>query len=269
MKQVKNIFSIDTEDWYHSYYGQKIHHEHTSRIIKPVEKILKILKNNQSTATFFIVGQVAQKHPELIKEIKKQGHEIASHGFDHLFVDKIGPQKFETDLTKSKQILESIIKTKVLGYRAPAWSVNQKTTPWFWSILKKHGFEYSSSIFPFKTFMYGDNTAIQLPHKINGVLEIPPPVVQIKNIRIPFSGGFYLRCLPTLTVKLFTKIVNLQGLSTIYYIHPRELDPKQPRLKLSLTKTFIHYYGISQTKTKLKKILSSFPCQSIKQHYRL
>lgn len=264
---MKNIFTVDLEDWYHSNFFGNPPKNKNSHVEKPTEKLLKILHSHHSTATFFTLGEIAQKHPNLIKEIAKQGHEVASHGCHHFQVCTMTQNQFDTDLKESIMIIESLTKKKVLGFRAPSWSVSQQATPWFWSVLKKNNLQYSSSLFPFKTFLYGDQKAKQNSHFINNILEIPPSTLPI--LRLPFSGGCYLRLLPFPIIYLSSKLLNLQKQPVNFYIHPREIDPFQPRLKLPPKENLIHYYGIFQTENKLKKILSSFSCQSIKKYYKL
>lgn len=268
MKQSLNIFSVDLEDWYHSFYDGKPLNTNEYRVIAPTEKILRLLKQNKNKATFFVVGEIAQKHPQLVKEIAKQGHEIACHSFHHNFIYNMTPKKFENDLLEIKEILENLTHQKIIGYRAPAWSVNKKKTPWFWQILKKHDFKYSSSIFPFKTFLYGDNQANRFQNIINNISEIPPSTYEFFQKRIPFSGGFYLRCLPFSCIKYFSKKVNQEKQPVIFYIHPREIDQGQPKIKLPLKESLIHYYNINGTFNKLDGILKNFSTVSFKQYYR-
>ncbi|MFA4826830.1 MAG: polysaccharide deacetylase family protein [Candidatus Shapirobacteria bacterium] len=267
MKQYTNIFSVDLEDWYHSSPEGRSIKTNDFRILDPTEKILKLLKQSNNFGTFFVVGEIAQKHPQLIKEIFKQGHEIACHTLHHNFIYNMSQKQFENDVKESKDILENLTHQKIIGYRAPAWSVDQNRTPWFWQTLKNYGFKYSSSIFPFKTFLYGDNHADQFQSTIGGILEIPPSTYQIFRKRIPFSGGFYLRCFPSIFIKYFTHKINQQKQPVIFYIHPREIDLLQPRIKLPPKEYFIHYYNINRTLNKLKTILKDFPTTSFKQYY--
>lgn len=267
---IKNIFSVDVEEWYHSgYTGTNIPGKYPSRLKEPLNFILKALKQTNSTATFFVLGEIAEKQPRIVKQIIAEGHEIASHGYNHSFVYQLGPKNFESDLQKSKKILEDITQKRVIGYRAPAWSVNHHQTPWFWSVLKKNGFTYSSSLFPRKTFLYGDSKAKRQPHYINGILEIPPPVFRLFGQRIPFSGGFYFRILPLFLISWFSRFQNIYNLPTVFYIHPRELDPVQPVIKLSLIKKFIHYFGIKKTPKKITRLLKEFTTTSFQNYLNL
>jgi len=265
---MKNIFSIDLEDWYHANYPEtKIPKNKQKRVVKSTQKLLKLLKKTRSKATFFVLGEIAQSFPKLIQDIYHQGHEIASHSFSHQLVYKQTQKEFEKDLKKSISIIKKITNQKPIGYRAPSWSVNDKQTPWFWKTLKKHGFLYSSSLFPFKTFLYGDNTAPLFIHKKSSLWEIPPSCLEIFKKRIPFSGGTYLRLLSAPFIKTATKIFNKKYQKpTVFYIHPREIDPHQPQLDLSFKNKFLHYYKINNTQKKLHSILAQFPTQTIKNY---
>lgn len=268
MTKLNNIFSIDLEDWYHSFYTGKPLKTNEYRIVKPTEEILRLLKQTKNKATFFVVGEIAQRHPQLIKEISRQGHEIACHSLHHNFIYNMTKNKFENDLIQSKEILESLTHQKIIGYRAPSWSVSKDQTPWFWDILKKHQFKYSSSIFPFKTFLYGDNQAKRFQNTINNISEIPPSTYQVFQKRFPFSGGFYLRCLPFPLIRHFTNQINHQKQPVIFYIHPREIDPGQPKMKLPIKENFIHYFNINGTLDKLSSILNCFITTSFRDFYR-
>jgi len=262
-----NIFSVDLEDWYHSYYSGQPIKTKKFRIVNPTEKILKLLKLTKNHATFFVVGEIAQRHPQLVKEISKQGHEIACHSLRHQFIYNMTQKQFEDDLKTSKEALESLIHKKVIGYRAPAWTVSKSSTPWFWSSLKKNNIKYSSSIFPFKTFLYGDNKAKRFYSKIDNLPEIPPSVDKMFTKRIPFSGGFYFRFFPFFLIKFFVKNINRQNQPVVFYIHPREIDPTQPKLRLSYKQKFIHYYNIKHTFSKLEKLLHRYRVTSFKNFF--
>lgn len=261
---MNNIFTVDLEDWYHANYFGDPPSNLSSRFEKPTLKILKLLKSTHNQATFFVLSQVALLNPDLIKEISLQGHEIASHGHSHCLVYSQTPSEFERDLQHSLSILNKLSVNPVIGYRAPSWSVDHLKTPWFWNILKKHGLKYSSSLFPFQTFLYGNNHNPSYPHQIDQLLEIPPSSFSFLHHKFAYSGGFYLRLLPYPAIKFLNSLQNRHGHSTIFYIHPREIDPGQPRIKhLSVIQNFIHYYNISGTFNKLNRILTANPTISI------
>ena len=276
---MKNIFTIDTEDWFHANYEDGLF-QNSKNVVSTVEKnvntYLEIFDKYNVKATFFVLGFVAENHSTLIRKIYQNGHEIASHGYAHQLVYKQTEKEFFDDVKKSKELLEDIIGDKVIGYRAPSWSITENSL-WALDILEDLDFKYNSSIFPTKNFLYGIPYAPRFAHdcKIynrpnNKLLNIPPATVSmIKNLNIPFSGGFYFRALPYWFIKCCTDFVNKQSQPTVFYLHPREIDPAQPRLKLKQKEALIHYYGLNNCYKKLEKVLSKYEYTTIKEFYKL
>lgn len=233
------------------------------------EVYLEALERNHATATFFVLGFVAEQHPGLVQKIAQAGHEVASHGYGHQLVYKQTPEEFRQDIQRSKKLLEDIIGKPVRGYRAPSWSITEESL-WALTILEEEGFAYDSSIFPFKNFLYGISGAPRFPFaaakyqpRAEKLLEIPPSTVRVPGMNVPFSGGFFFRALPYPFIHLFAKQVNREGHPVVFYLHPREIDPQQPRLKLSKRDALIHYYGIGACRRKMEHMLRDFSCQSI------
>lgn len=226
---MKNSFSVDVEDGIslamRDFFGKKI--SQTDQVVKCTKRILEILEIHEVKATFFILGQVAENFPLLVKEISQKGHEIGVHGYNHLRIDKISQLKAKEELLSAKKILEDLTGNEVLGHRAPAFSIgpNEK---WIFDLLVELGFKYDSSIMPINSFNYGWPNFNQDITKIktisgNEIWEIPMNVTKIGNKHIPFSGGSYLRLLPTFLLKnIFKKEGNIRPV--ILYIHPYELD---------------------------------------------
>lgn len=274
---MKNIFTIDTEDWFHANYEDGLFQNDAavkSTVEENTEVYLEALERNHATATFFVLGFVAEQHPGLIRKIAAAGHEVASHGYGHQLVYKQSPEEFRQDIQRSKKLLEDIIGQPVSGYRAPSWSITEESL-WALPILEKEGFCYDSSIFPFKNFLYGINGAPRFPfsaaqyhQKAKSLMEIPPSTIRILGMNIPFSGGFYFRALPYPFIHLFAKQIGREGHPVIFYLHPREIDPQQPRLKLSKRDALIHYYGIGACRRKMEHMLRDFSCQSIDEYLR-
>jgi polysaccharide deacetylase family protein (PEP-CTERM system associated) len=268
----KNIFTVDLEDWYHANYRQTENSfsRQASTVEVPTLKLLDLLRKSDNKATFFCLGSVAQGHPDLIREILRQGHEIASHGFSHRLVYLQTIEEFEEDLKKSTTVLQNIIGERPVGYRAPSWSVDRKRTEWFWKVLEDHGYRYSSSLFPLRTFLYGDSSAPRFKHKIGSLLEIPPSTIAFFGQRMAFSGGFYLRLIPTPFLKLATRIINSRREPVVFYIHPREVDPNGPEIGgLNYRERFIHYYNVKNTYSKIEKIFESYKTCSIRDYFQL
>lgn len=273
---MKNIFTIDTEDWFHANYEEGLFDngsENVSTVEKNVEDYLNLFQKYNIKATFFILGFVAEKHPNIVKKIHSHGHEIASHGYAHKLVYNQTPNEFREDIKKSKNLIESIIGEKVLGYRAPSWSITKKSL-WALEILEQEGYKYDSSIFPFENFLYGIKEAPRYTHKAsqyNGgsdIIEIPPSTISIfGKYNIPFSGGFYFRFMPVCCINKFTKIINKDRQPVIFYLHPREIDKEQPKLKLSKRDSFIHYYGVGSCRKKLEKTLKTNEFRTMKDLY--
>jgi polysaccharide deacetylase family protein (PEP-CTERM system associated) len=271
---MKHILTIDVEEWYHGNYNSldpdSVSRE--SRVESNTEEILEILENIGARGTFFILGEVAEKKPSLVKKIFQHGHEIASHGYNHNLVYNYTQNEFKEDVKKSKSILEDCIGSQILGYRSPSWSV-KKDTLWFYETLESLGIRYSSSVFPIANYLYGIKDAPRFYYKPNeelSIYEIPCSTSLFLNKRIPFSGGFYFRLLPFFLINYFSNQVSLENNPVLFYLHPREIDPFQPRLSLTSTfESFVHHYGIKSCKYKLLKLLNQFKLTSIQEFYSL
>jgi len=256
MAYQKNIMQIDVEDWYCDIDIQKWG-DYTARVTLGTNKILSLLRKTNNSATFFILGYVAENFPELVEKIQEEGHEIASHGYAHKKITEQTRKEFEDDLSKSLEILEKITSRKVIGYRAPCFTV-VKETMWAIDILKKKGLKYDSSIFPVRTPMYGIPDSPLYPYVLhNSLIEIPLSIYKIPLIRknIPIAGGFYLRFFPYFFIKHAIKKINKAKKVAVCYIHPWELDPGKPKIK---DLRWYHYYRIKPTEKKLKKLLMDF-----------
>ena len=268
-----NILTIDVEDWYMDT-DISAWSSYADRIVKSTQKILEILDERNTKATFFVVGYVAEHFPELIKDIKDRGHEIGTHGYSHTSIKKQTASEFEDDLLKSVRILEDITKDKIRGYRACEFSIDEKTS-WAIDILKKNGLKYDSSVFPVKTYLYGVPDAPLYPYHITSsnikvdspeadFFELPLSVYKLPIVHknIPVAGGFYLRFFPYWFIKHAMKKINKMGKPAVIYIHPWEFDPKQPRIK---ELNWYHYYNLSNTEKKFKRLLKDFEFTSIKE----
>ena len=270
-KPTNNIFTVDCEEWFDLNHDQSISTDNLeSRIQANLEVLLQLFSDHKARATFFFLGEIAKKFPELIRTVHAEGHEIASHGNRHRLVYKLTKNEFTQDVKESLNILGNIIGEPVKGYRSPFWSISDsKRTPWAIEILTELGLVYDSSIFPFRTYLYGDEKAPTIPFKwvINGktLYEFPASVFDYGHIRIPFGGGFYLRMMPYELTKLLTRAINQKGRPVVYYIHPREIDPDHPRLPLSKKESFISYFNMNSVYSKINKTLLNSPTISIQQ----
>jgi len=271
---IRNALTIDLEYWYSPelvkgfVVGNK-----DDLIIEMTKPILDVLDEFDVSATFFVLGEVARKHPELVEEVYERGHEIGSHAYSHKTLYELGKDKFENEINLSVQLLQHITKEKPIGFRAPSFSVNN-STGWAFDILEKHGFKYDSSIFPIRTQLYGvpnaplhiykpsaDDVAKEDP---NGkMIEFPMTVFEFGK-RIPISGGFYLRAMPFWLLKSLLKKVNKTRAGMIY-VHPWEVYSRTPILKLPLSSRFITYYGIGSALNKLKGLLKNFDFAPVRE----
>lgn len=269
-----NALTIDLEYWYSPelvrgfVVGNK-----EDLIIEMTKPVLDVLDEFDVSATFFVLGEVAKKHPELVEEVYERGHEIGSHAYSHKTLYELGKDKFENEINLSVQLLQHIIKEKPIGFRAPSFSVNN-STGWAFDVLEKHGFKYDSSIFPIRTKLYGvpnaplhvynpsvDDVAKEDP---NGKMIEFPMTVFVFGKRIPISGGFYLRAMPFWLLKSLLKKVNRTRAGMIY-VHPWETYSKTPVLKLPLSSRFITYYGIGSALNKLKGLLKNFDFAPVRE----
>jgi polysaccharide deacetylase family protein (PEP-CTERM system associated) len=218
------------------------------------------------------LGSVAAQHPELVRSVQSDGHEVASHGYGHELVSRQTRAEFYQDVKKSLDILQSITGQAVKGYRASNWSIS-KGTPWAYEVLAGLGLKYDASLFPYSTFLYGDSQAPLVPfaHHLQGkkLYEIPATVVEILGQRVPFSGGFTFRFLPYWAIRLAIYLTNRQGRPVVFYLHPREIDPAQPRIPLPFRDYFITYINLSSTLRKLGRVLSLAPTISIYRYLEL
>ena len=267
---MKNVFTIDTEEWYHANFKDGLFTDDgsmPSRVEAEVDRYLELFEIYHVRATFFILGSVAGRHPDMIAKIAKQGHEIASHGYGHLLVYEQTEQEFREDVYKSKAVLEDLTGVEVLGYRAPSWSVTEKSL-WALDILEDLGFRYTSSIFPTRNCLYGIPHAPRFVHgcgiygrKELKIQNIPPSTIRMGRLKltVPFSGGAYFRLFPAGCIAYFTDRINRKEQQpVIFYLHPREIDPEQPVLKLGIWNHMVHYYGVRGCEKKLTGILKKY-----------
>jgi polysaccharide deactylase family protein, PEP-CTERM locus subfamily len=271
---MNNIFTVDLEEWFHANYEDDLfdnNKKYEVRVVENTENLLELLKMSNSKATFFTLGYVAQKHPELVRKIYSLGHEIASHGMSHQLVYKQSQMEFREDIRQSKHLLEDLIGDRVIGYRAPSWSIIEESK-WAWKVLEEEGFLYDASVFPVKNFLYGMPNSKRFKYKIEyqgkmlNNLEVPSTTAKIFGKNIPFSGGAYFRLFPIQLIKYFEQSVNREEQPVIFYIHPREIDVNQPRLNLNFRDRIIHYYGIRSCYRKLEKLNKVNQFISIKEY---
>lgn len=264
-----NALTIDVEDYFNvTAFEGCIRPEdwdnYPLRVGDNVLKILDILDEFSVRATFFVLGWIAERQPSIVKEIKKRGHEVGSHGYWHRLIYRTGQEAFRQDISKAKELLEDITGQPVIGYRAPSYSI-VKESLWALDILAGEGYLYDSSIFPVVHDIYGLPGANRFPHEIHTrcgtIKEFPISTLSIPKLRfsIPVAGGGYLRFLPVCAIKKAITHINMrEGQSAVIYFHPWEIDPGQPRIKAPLKSRFRHYTNLGSTVAKIRCLLSAF-----------
>lgn len=270
----QSIFSIDVEDWFNlSGTGFEPPVAQWDRLESRVERNLRalfeLLAERGSTATCFIIGYFAKRFPHLVREAVAAGHEIASHSYFHRLIYDMSAEEFYQDAVASRKLLEDISGKPVRGYRAPAFSVTEQT-PWFFDRLAAAGYEYDSSVFPAPHQTGGLATAQFAPHRIEtaaGTLtEFPITVVRVLQKPMCFFGGGYLRLFPYRLIRSMGRRALDENRPIVFYIHPREIDPDQPRLPLSRRRRFTCYVNLRSTRPKLQHILRDFDVSSFEQY---
>ena len=261
---VSNALTIDVEDYFqvsafapHIPRGEWPIRE--CRVERNVDRILKILDEHDTCATFFTLGWIAERYPEMVRRIVAAGHEIASHGYGHERASDQTPESFYSDINIAKLILEDLAGTEVRGYRAPSFSIGDKNL-WAFECLERAGYHYSSSIYPIQHDHYGMPNAPRHAHRIGNLLEIPATTVRFFNRNWPASGGGYFRLMPYSLSRWMIQHVNTADqLSAVFYFHPWEIDTEQPRIEGISAKTrFRHYVNIERMEQRLHRLLSDF-----------
>jgi len=273
-----NFLGIDFEDWYHPqivepYVSKK---EKNPVMFKGLDKILELLRKNDSKATFFVVGELLEANPEMSDKILDGGHEIGFHTMKHTRLDT---PNFKPLFKKELKRFENITSKKPIGFRSPTFSLNEKSS-WVIDELINSGYKYDSSIIPAKTNMYGMPSAEKSPYKITSssldkndssgiLLEFPLLVTKLLGKIIPAAGGFYLRTLPLKIIKNAIKSYEKEEIPTSFYIHSWELTPEYiPKIKLSIKDHFITYHNIKKTFSKMEKLLKEFEFTTFESHFK-
>ena len=266
MTGLMNALTVDVEDYYQVSAFESVvdraDWEHLpSRVERNMETLLALFAEHGARATFFTLGCVAKRFPEMIRRVVEQGHELASHGYDHTRVTQLTPEAFTKDVLDTKQLLEDMAGVAVRGYRAPTFSITSGN-PWAFDILKETGHEYSSSVYPVKHDLYGWPAAPRFAfrHPRSGLLEVPITTVRIFNRNLPAGGGGYFRLYPYALTKWSLGQVNeVDRESCVFYMHPWEIDFDQPRQDgLSWKSRFRHYVNLHRMEGRLGRLLTDF-----------
>ncbi|HET6629007.1 MAG TPA: XrtA system polysaccharide deacetylase [Woeseiaceae bacterium] len=258
-----NALTCDVEDWFQvSAFEHLVPKESWTdrecRIPRNVDRVLELYDEAGARGTFFTLGWVAEQHPQVVRRIADAGHEVASHGMQHRRVWNQSPEEFRADITRAKALLEDVSGQRVRGYRAASWSLD-RSTPWAHRIMAEAGYEYSSSVYPIAHDHYGLPDAPTGPFYVKraGILEIPASTVRLFGRNWPASGGGYFRLLPfVLSRGLMRRISRTTGLPAVFYFHPWELDPGQPRMTgIGMRTRFRHYLNLRRFESRLRRVL--------------
>ena len=260
-----NALTVDVEDYFQvsalaPWFPRAQWDDTPCRIERNVDLILRLLDDADARATFFTLGWMAERYPGMVRRIAASGHEVASHGYSHDRVDGMGRAAFHSDILLAKTILEEVIGTEVKGYRAPSFSISAKTE-WAHDCILEAGYRYSSSVYPIRHDHYGLPDAPRFAYNSRPeLLEVPITTTRFFDRNWPAGGGGYFRLLPYAMSKWSIKRVNeVDEQPAIFYFHPWELDPGQPRVKGAGLKTRVrHYLNLEQTKSRLQRLLTDF-----------
>jgi polysaccharide deacetylase family protein (PEP-CTERM system associated) len=268
-----NAFTVDLEDW---YQGLEIDiddwHRFTPRVERGLKVLLDLLDEARVRATFFVLGHQAERTPALIRDLAARGHEIASHGWTHRFVYRIGRESFRDELRRSKAVLEDLVGAPVVGYRAPFFSITQQSL-WALDVLVEEGFRYDSSVFPVLSYRYG----IAGAHRRAGPLttpsgatlfEIPLSTCRLPGLNVPISGGGYFRLYPYALTRALARRLQHQGLPLVFYVHPWEYDVDHPRIQMPRrVPELTHYHNLRSMAPKTRQLLRDLRFTTLRDAY--
>jgi polysaccharide deacetylase family protein (PEP-CTERM system associated) len=279
MARLLNVMTIDVEDYFHvSAFANVVSPAdwptYESRVCRNTERLLCLLEEAGVHATFFVLGWVAERFPELVQRIHAAGHELASHSYDHGLVYDKTPEQFQQDLRRARAAIEDAAGTVVRGYRAPSYSITERSL-WAIDVLIAEGYSYDSSIYPVHHDRYGIPSwprRIQLLSRARGqIWELPGSTIERMGVNLPMGGGGYFRLLPYWWTRNGIERLNEQeGQPAVFYLHPWEIDPDQPRLNGTSMSRFRHYRNLGQTEHRLRRLLKEFRFGTVSQalsHY--
>ena len=264
-KTLRNAMSVDVEDYFQvsafaPYIARADWESLPCRVERNVDLILRLLDESGAKATFFTLGWIAERHPTMVRRIADHGHEVASHGYGHERASDLSPERFREDITRAKKLLEDLCGTEVRGYRAPSFSISRRN---WWAVdeIRAAGYRYSSSIYPVKHDHYGMPEAPRFPYRLHDMLwELPPTTVPLLGRNWPAAGGGWFRLLPYGVSRwLLHQVNDKEQAPCMFYFHPWEVDPGQPRQSgVSLKTRFRHYVNLGCMEARLRRLLRDF-----------
>ncbi len=272
---MRNAMTVDVEDYFHVSAFENVidrsswdHRE--SRVRVNTQRLLELFEIKKIHATFFVLGWVAERFTDLVREIAQHGHEVACHGYSHRLVYKQTPKEFQAETKQAKAIIEDQIQKPVLGYRAASYSITQNSL-WALDILAELGFLYDSSIFPVHHDRYGIPASPRWPYQLqtlqgHTLVEFPLTTATLGKFKLPVAGGGYFRLYPyQVSSWAFKRINEHDQQPFIFYLHPWEIDPEQPRIEASLLSRFRHYNNLKHCHHRLERLLTDFPFTTVRE----
>jgi len=265
-KTIVNAMTVDVEDYFHvRAFADAVDRSTWDRLPSRIEPntnhLLDLFAERNISATFFILGWVGERHPAIVRRIAASGHEIASHGYEHRGIDSQTVEQFRHDIRRTKLLLEDVGQTQVLGYRAPTFSMSAKTW-WAYEVLSEEGYVYSSSIYPIAHELYGMPAAPRAPFQptSSSIVEIPLTTIRLFNRNFPVAGGGYFRLLPYgVSRRAIEHINRYESPPCVFYFHPWEIDPDQPRVKgVGLKSRLRHHLNLRKMRPRLARLLADF-----------
>jgi polysaccharide deacetylase family protein (PEP-CTERM system associated) len=265
--QILNAMSVDVEDYFQvsafeTVVARREWDSYESRVSRNTDRLLAMFDRRSVRATFFVLGWVAERHPALIRRIHAAGHELASHGHHHGLVYKLSPRAFREDIRTAKAAIESVAGVGIVGYRAPSFSITRESI-WALDILIEEGYAYDASIYPIHHDRYGisdwPRQISQVARGSGSIWEVPGSTVRHAGANWPIGGGGYFRLLPYAWTRYGIAAVNRrENAPTVFYVHPWEIDPEQPRIRTGLVSRIRHYSNLDKTEDRLNTLLTDF-----------
>ncbi len=269
MSDTLNAFSIDLEDWFQVFEENDVSawDSFESRIENNSLKLIDIMDKHKVKATIFALGYIAEKYPGLIKLFYERGHEIGSHGYSHTQIFRLTPEKFDTELKRTNDAIGSIIGKQPIGFRAPIFSIVDKSF-WAFDVLLDNGFKYDSSVYPVLNYRYGMVRSARFKHIITAesgrqIVEIPVTTGRLFGVNLPVAGGAYFRFWPYRVIKWGFNQVNKSGYPGVFYMHPWEVDPDQPDIEMPRRIHLTHYHRLESTLGNLERLFTDFKFSSM------
>lgn len=264
---IENALTVDVEDYFHvSALAETIDPSNWAQFQLRVEtnthRLMDLFDEYQVKATFFVLGWVAEHAPGIARQIAARGHEVACHGYSHQLVYNQSPEIFKQETHRSKHLLEDQVQAPVHGYRAASYSITKQSI-WALDILAEAGFSYDSSIFPVRHDRYGIPDAPEHPYRVetpagNALIEFPLSTAKYLGYRLPVAGGGYFRIYPYQLTRAGLNQVNRRGKPFIFYLHPWEIDPEQPRVEVKWLSRFRHYHNLDKCEQRLRRLMQDF-----------